>query len=264
MRPVLLQFRDITLFSYTVFLDLALLVGLWLAYSLARRYRLPHQRVLDAALWGVAGGLIGARLHFVLANWEYYSLRAGEIAQFWRGGMAFGGGLVAGVAAILVYARASRMSFWDLFDPIAPALSLASALAWIGNLLAGSAYGKPGRGFGYLFLPDIFGYIEYRFATQVFAAAASLAIFALCWWALRRRPWPGAVFATYLLLTGAAQFALEFTRGDDSLLFSGLRLAQWLDAGAVLIGLALMVLLRRRRAAAAKPEKTSSEEVSLG
>lgn len=264
MRPVLLQFGDITLFSYTVFLDLALLVGLWVAYHLARRYRLPHQRVLDAALWGVVGGLIGARLHFVLANWDYYSVRAGEIAQFWRGGMAFGGGLIAALAAILVYARVTRTPFWDLADPIAPALSLASALGWIGNLLAGSAYGTPGRGFGSLFLPDIFGYIEYRFATQVFAAAASLAIFALCWWVLRRRPWPGAVFAAYLVVTGASQFALEFTRGDDSLLFGGLRLAQWLDAGAAVVGLALAVLLSRRRNAAVKPDTTSSEEVSLG
>jgi phosphatidylglycerol:prolipoprotein diacylglycerol transferase len=245
MRPVLFQFGDITLFSYTVFLDLALLIGLWTAYRLARRYGLPHQRVLDAALWGVVGGLVGARLHFVLANWGYYSLRTGEIVQFWRGGMAFGGGFITGLAALWGFSRASRTSFWDLADPIAPALSLASALAWIGNLLAGSAYGRPGRGFGYLFLPDIFGYIEYRFATQMAAAIVCIVIFALCWWALHRRPWPGAAFAAYLLLTGASQFGLEFARGDDTLVLSGLRLAQWLDAAAVLAGLALVLFLRR-------------------
>lgn len=245
MRPVLLQFGDITLFSYTVFLDLGLLVGIWMAYRLARRYGLPHERVLDAALWSVVCGLIGARLHFVLANWHYYSLRTGEIVQFWRGGMAFGGGLIAGLAALWAFARFSRVSVWDLLDPLAPALAAASALGWIGNLLAGSAYGRPGRGFGYLFLPDIYGYIEYRFATQVAAAAAYAVIFALCWWALHRRPWPGAAFATYLLLTGTSQFALEFTRGDDTLVLGGLRLAQWLDAIAVLVGLALVLFLRR-------------------
>jgi phosphatidylglycerol:prolipoprotein diacylglycerol transferase len=263
MRPVLLQIGDITLFSYTVFLDLALLLGLWAAYSLARRYRLPHQRVLDAALWGVVGGLVGARLHFVLANWDYYAVRTGEIAQFWQGGMSFGGGLITGLAAVWLFARVSRTSFWDLVDPIAPALSLASSLAWIGNLLAGSAYGKPGRGFGYGFLPDIFGYIEYRFATQAAAAVAYIAIFALCWWALHRRPWPGFTFTAYLLLTGASQFALEFTRGDDTLVLGGLRLAQWLDIAAMLVGLALVILLMRRRDSAVESEKTPSEEVPL-
>ena len=50
MRPILLKIGDITLMSYTVLLDVALLVGLYTAYRLARRYRLPHNQVLDAAL----------------------------------------------------------------------------------------------------------------------------------------------------------------------------------------------------------------------
>jgi len=262
MRPILLQFGGITLLSYTVFLDLALLAGLWSAYRLARRYRLRYGHVLDAALWGILAGLVGARLHFVLANWTYYAANPGEIAQFWRGGVAFGGGLAAGVAACSLFSRIRSVSLWDVLDPIAPALALASALGWVGNLLAGSAYGRPGRGLGYLFLPDIYGYIEYRFATQIAGVLASLIVFALAWWALHRRPWPGAAFAAYLVLTGATQFMLEFTRGDDSILAGGLRLAQWLDAAAVLAGLALLFALRRRGRAAAN--STSSQEVAIG
>ena len=64
MRPVLLQIENITLLSYTVFLDLAVLAGLWTAYRLARRSRLPAEPVLDAALWGIVAGMVGARAHF--------------------------------------------------------------------------------------------------------------------------------------------------------------------------------------------------------
>ena len=262
MRPILLQFGGITLLSYTVFLDLALLVGLWAAYRFARWYRLPYGHVLDAALWGILAGLVGARLHFVLANWNYYAAKPGEIAQFWRGGVAFGGGLAAGAAACWLYSRIRRVSLWDILDPLAPALALASALGWVGNLLAGSAYGRPGRGFGYFFLPDIYGYIEYRFATQLAGALASLIVFVLAWWALHRRPWQGAAFAEYLVLTGASQFMLEFMRGDDTVVVGGLRLSQWLDIIAILAGLALLLVLRRRRRAAS--DSTDSQEVALG
>lgn len=262
MRPVLLQIGNITLLSYTVFLDLAVLAGLWTAYRLARRSRLPAEPVLDAALWGIVAGMVGARAHFVLANWGYYAVKPAEIVQFWRGGMAFGGGLIAGLAACWVVARARRVSVWDLLDPLAPALATASALAWVGNLLAGSAYGRPGRGFGYLFLPDIYGYVEYRFATQIVAAIVYILLFGALWHLLRRRTQPGLPFAVYLLLVGATQFALEFTRGDDTLFIGGLRLAQWLDATAVVAGLILLVVLRRR---AMRPsDAASAQEVAVG
>ncbi len=257
MRPVLLRFGDITLLSYTVFLDVALVVGLWTAYRLARRYRLPHNQVLDAALWAVVGGLIGGRVHFVLAHWDYFSGQRGEIWQFWRGGVSFGGGLLFGLAACCLFSRVRRVSLWDILDPIARALALASAIAWLGNLLAGSAYGRLGRGWGYLFLPDIYGYIDYRFATQWAGALASLCVFALAWWLLHRRPWPGASFAAYLILTGGSQFALEFMRGDDTLLVGGLRLAQWLDLTAVIAGVALVLVARTRARTAAGQNQDS-------
>ncbi len=262
MRPVLVHIGNIRLMSYTVFLDLAVLVGLWVAYRLARRYRLPQDSVLDAALWGIVAGMVGARAHFVLANWDYYAVRTGEILQFWKGGMAFGGGLIAGIAACWTFGRARRVSVWDLLDPLAPALAIGSALAWVGNLLAGSAYGRPGRGLGYLFLPDIYGYVEYRFATQAVAAVVYAVLFAFLWYLLHRRPWPGLPFAAYLTLVGATQFALEFTRGDDTLLIGGLRLAQWLDAAAVIAGVILIVALRRHARPAA--EGTSIKEGFVG
>ena len=260
MSPILLKIGDITLMSYTVLLDVALLVGLYTAYRLARRYRLPHNQVLDAALWSVIGGLIGGRIHFVVANWEYYAAQPSEVWQFWRGGVSFGGGLLFGLGVCYLFSRARSISLWDILDPMAPALALASAIAWVGHLLAGSAYGRLGRGGGYLFLPDVYGYIDYRFATQWAGVAVSLFIFGLTWWLLHRRPQPGLPFAAYLILTGASQFALEFMRGDDTLLFGGLRIAQWLALAAVAAGLALAGVMRNKALARADRNRDSGGE----
>ncbi len=260
MRPVLLKFGDITLLSYTVFLDIALLVGLWTAYRLARRYRLSHSQVLDAALWAVVAGLVGGRIQFVLEHWDYYSVQPSEIWQFWRGGVSFGGGVLFGLAACWLFSRVRDVSLWDLLDPMAPALGLASAIGWVGHLLAGSAYGRPGRGWGYLFLPDIYGYIDYRFATQWAGVVTSLFIFVVAWLLLRRRPWPGLPFAAYLILTGGSQFGLEFMRGDDALVVGGLRVAQWLDLAGAVAGIALVVLLGLRARALAGRKQDSGGE----
>lgn len=259
MKPVLFQFRDIRFFSYTVFLDLALLVGLGVFYLLLRRYRLPRGESLDAALLGLLGGLVGARAHFVLAHFDYYAANPGEIVQFWRGGMAFEGGMLIGLTVCYAYARIRRVPIWDVLDPMAPAVALASAFGWTGNLLAGSAYGRPGRGFGSMFLPDIYGFIEYRFATQAAGIVLSLVIFGITLWLLHRRPWRGAAFASYLILAGAAHFGLGFTHGDATVLLGGLRAAQWLDLVGVLAGVALLI---RTRSHALRPN--ISPEVEVG
>jgi prolipoprotein diacylglyceryltransferase len=113
-----------------------------------------------------------------------------------------------------------------------------------------------------------------RYATQAFGLALSLALLALVWLLRKRWPFRGAAFLMFNFLYFAAQFMLEYVRGDETLYLAGWRLPQLLDlALALLAGAALLILWWKARggssalilepAEAAPEEEESGEEIEV-
>jgi phosphatidylglycerol:prolipoprotein diacylglycerol transferase len=248
MRPVLFDALGIRLFSYTVLLDAGLVTGLLVAAVCARRRGLDRARALDAGLWAILGALIGARAHYVLSNWSYFHEQPAEIVRFWHGGYSLTGGILTGALAVWAYARVTRTATPALLDVLAPSVAVGQVFGWLGCFLAGCAYGRTARGLGTLLLPDIYGRMDHRYATQLLAAGVSLLVLAATVATLLRARRRGWAFTVWLAGTFAGQLALEFTRGDDTLLVGGLRLGVWIGALGLLAALMLAGVLARRRA----------------
>ena len=91
MKQILFSVGSFNLRSYGVILALAILLGLGVAYSLAsgeeeKEYR---KHLMDVALYGIVGGIVGARIWQVLFyEWDYYSKHLLEIIMIWHGGMS--------------------------------------------------------------------------------------------------------------------------------------------------------------------------------
>jgi len=247
MRPVLFRLGPFTLYTYTVLLDLGLLLGLVVGYGEARRRLREPGLFLDAAFWALLAGVVGARLNFVAVNRAYFAEHPREALALWKGGLAFPGGLVAGLLGLAIYAlRRERRLFWPLADAAAPALAAGGFLGWLGCLMAGCAYGREGYGPLYLDLPDIYGVHALRFPFQPLAAMLCLGLFLLLF-LMRHRPLaPGQPFGLYLFLQGTGLFFLEFGRGDEGLYLGSLRLSQWIYSLMALLGLVTLLILGRR------------------
>src|SRR5262245_37685773 len=87
----------LTLRWYGVLMAVAMGLGLWLAHRDAVRRGLDPEPLLKASELALLGGLVGARLYYVLFNLDYYVATPRKIFAVWEGGLAIHGGVIGGV-----------------------------------------------------------------------------------------------------------------------------------------------------------------------
>jgi phosphatidylglycerol:prolipoprotein diacylglycerol transferase len=222
MHPILFTIGRFSIPTYTILLDLGLILGLLLTYFEGKRRLRDGTLALDVGLWAVIGGIVGGRIGYVLANWRVFEEDWARVLRIWEGGLSFHGAFLGGLLVMVLFAQLRErdehpVSFWQLADVVTPGLALGVAFGWAACLMGGCAYGVLGEGFGHAILPDIYGVEASRFATQAAGLAFSLVLF-LGFWLLRGRwPFSGAAFLMYTLLYFTGQFFLDFTRGDEAI-----------------------------------------------
>lgn len=247
MYPTLFTIGKWSIPTYTVLLDLGLILGVLLTYFEGKRQLKDGALALDLALWAVIGGIVGGRLGYVLVNWSVFSEDWLRALRIWEGGLSFHGALLGGLLVMILFALLQRgekrVSFWELADVVAPGLALAIAFGWSACLMGGCAYGALGEGFGYAVLPDLYGVEASRFVTQAVGVAFALVLLLGLWLMRGRWPFSGAAFLMFSLFYFAGSFFLEFTRGDEAVYVGPWRLAQVLNlALALASAVALLVL----------------------
>src|SRR5215204_2468906 len=100
--------------------------------------------VFRVAMWGVAGGIVGARLYHVLTSWgEVPDPKWRGVFEIWEGGLGIWGGIAGGVLAGSWVIRRSGESVFRFIDCAAPGLLLAQAIGRWGNYFNQELFGGP-------------------------------------------------------------------------------------------------------------------------
>ena len=146
---------------------LVLLAGLWVGSEFvekeALRLRLNAGAILNAVIYELIAGLIGARLLFALDHLNAYL--ASPISIFAISGTALDGwgGLLVGVAAAFLYGRAKALPLRPTLDALAPGVAVFMIALSLADFLSGDGYGLP------LSAPwAIFLWGAYRHPTQIY------------------------------------------------------------------------------------------------
>ncbi len=238
LDPVAFTVLGRPIYWYGIMVALGFLAAVLQLNRLARREHFPEGLGSDLGMRVMLGGIVGARLAYVLANFSYYRAHPGEILRIDQGGLIFYGGFLLAVLAVVIYARRRHLPLWRVGDFTVSVLPLGHALGRVGCFLNGCCYGAPtDRPWG-TYVAD-----AVRHPVQLYEAAFNLALFGALQLLLRRNQ-PGRVVAVYLMAYGAWRFGIEFLRGDDRLRLSGLDLAQVLSLGLLLTGGILALALR--------------------
>lgn len=235
LHHVLLKVGGFSIYTYSLLMAVAVLGGLMVALHEGKRVGLRPVAVADAVIWAAIGGIVGARLEYVLLNWEYFREQPGLTFHIWEGGFAYHGGLLVGILVLMLYARLKRLPFWSLADALALGLALSVTIGWVACLFGGCAYGRMGFGLLHFTWYDIFGVMASRFAVQPLGIGLSLMLFVGLWLLRDRMPFSGALFLLLLMASGVIHFVLGLGRGDETLWWWGARVDQWLALGQVLL-----------------------------
>jgi phosphatidylglycerol:prolipoprotein diacylglycerol transferase len=237
MYPVLFRIGDFAVTSFGVFVALGALAGLWLFRRELRWSGLSEDGV-DAAVAGVLGGLVGAKLLWTaehLGEEPIFSLLLS------RGGLSWFGGFAGGVLAGLVVMHRKGLPKMAVTSAATPALAAGHAIGRIGCFLVGDDYGRPtSLPWGVAFPEGLPPTTVPVHPTQLYEAAALVPLVFLLLRCRRRGASPSFVLGLYLVLAGALRFAIEFLRVNERVL-AGLSVAHLAAAAAVVVGGVLLV-----------------------
>ena len=236
MYPVLFRIGSFDITSFGVMVALGALAGLIVFRNELRRANLPEAAV-DAAVYGLVGGLLGAKLLYVFEHLRESSFWALALD---RGGMSWFGGFVGGVAAGLLMIRVKHWPTMAVLAAAAPALAVGQMLGRVGCFLVGDDYGRPtSLPWGVAFPQGLPPTLERVHPTQLYEAVF-LAF--LAWLLIRWRRHGMAdriVLGRYLVLAGAFRFALEFVRVNVRVL-GPLTVAHIFSLLVVVVGIVLL------------------------
>jgi phosphatidylglycerol---prolipoprotein diacylglyceryl transferase len=243
VKPVLFQvptpFGSFPVSSFGVFLLLAFVAGIFVARARTRRLGWDPGEVVDLSLYAIIGGIVGARIGYVLVHLQDFIAVPARVLMIWvDAGLTFHGALIGGAVVAWLYGRNRGWRLAVIADIAAPSLALGYAIAMIGALLYGLNYGRPAH---VPWAVMLFG--EPRHPTQLYLAVLAFVNFGVLLAASaasERRP--GRLFWLFLLLMAVERIVVEPFM-DSPRVVAGLTLAQ--AANIVVAVLAAVMWLTR-------------------
>ena len=142
MMPYLFEFGPIKIPSYGVMLMTAFLSCYYLLNRELKKKGKDPEMASDAIFWAALGGILGAKLYYLLEN--YKLVIADPFGMIFSGsGLVFWGGLAGGMIAVLSYLRYKNEDWIEWTDFISPLLILGYSIGRVGCTLVGCDYGLP-------------------------------------------------------------------------------------------------------------------------
>lgn len=277
--------KSITVFGidiafYGIIIAIAAIVGYKVAQYQAKRSGQDPELYLDFALVLFLPTIIGARLYYVISEWDTFKDDLIQILNLRTGGLAIYGGVLAGIICAVVFCRVKKINTKLFMDTCAPALLIGQAIGRWGNFFNREAFGSyfDGRFSMLLNVKDVHGdyrrpvemltskyaekpealekileirdntllidgakYIQVH-PTFLYESLWSFALVAIMLIYSKHKKFDGEIIIMYFIGYGLGRFWIEGLR-TDQLFFLGTQMpvSQLLSAGLVMLGIILLI-----------------------
>lgn len=254
INPVAFKLGNLSVKWYGIIMAVAIILAVSMAIIEGRKRQIESDDFMDLLLWAVPIGYVGARIYYVIFEWNYYSQHLGEIIAIWNGGIAIYGGLLAGLVVLLVFCYKRMLPPFLMLDIITPGVMAAQILGRWGNFINQEAHGGPTTlaFLQSLHLPDFIinqmkiGGVYYQptFLYESFFNLIGLLIILL----LRHRKHlfkQGEIFMLYLAWYSVVRFFVEGMRTDSLYFLGSIRVSQMLSVILLIVVIVLFIYRRR-------------------
>ncbi len=236
MQPEI-ELGPLTLQTFGIMFALGFVAAGTLVGRRLRELGKPVDWAYEMIFAALIGGVVGARVDFLIENYD--SVSDDLLGNIFSGaGLVWFGGAIGGAIGVLLWARWRGMLNLTLLDVCAPGLAIGYAVGRIGCQLSGDGdYGIPWDGPWAMGYPD--GTVPTPPGVEVHPTpiyeTLTMAIATYVLWRLRDALRPGLLFALYLVFAGGERFLVEFIRRNDEV-FLGLTQAQLISLAMLIAG----------------------------
>ena len=252
---------------YGIIIGLGMLAGMWIAMEDAKRRGQDPDLYLDFALYAIIFSIIGARLYYVIFDWQLYKDNPIQILNLRAGGLAIYGGVIGAVLTLIVYTRVKKQSFLSMADTGVLGLITGQIIGRWGNFFNCEAFG------GYtdnllamrikasIVNPSMISqelwdmrivengveYIQVH-PTFLYESLWNLGVLLFMLWYRKRKRFDGEMLAIYFMGYGLGRCWIEGLRTDQLILFgTGIPVSQALSMLLVLAAAAFLVVKGRKQ-----------------
>jgi len=232
MYPEVFHIGSVPIRSYGLMLALSFLLGvLYIKYLTSKKNR-SFEQYLSIAYIMIFGGVIGARLFYILFHLSEFSGNWGaafnpfQSEHFGIAGLNLYGGVIIAIAGTILYCYFRKLSVLDVFDFFAPTLGLGLAFTRIGCFLNGCCFGTPTElPWGIAFPPGSIPHSVFHDAhlhpAQLYSSLYGLGLFVLLHLIVINRKFIGQAVALLFMIEAVFRFAIEYVRYyEDAMHFS--------------------------------------------
>lgn len=260
---VAFRIGNFNIYWYGITFALAFLFGVMLYLRNNRRCGIHPDEGLDVILWSMVGAVIGARLYYVIFDWESYRGNLLKILNLREGGLAIYGGIIGALIVGFIVTRKKKLPMLAVTDAAFPGVLLGQAIGRWGNFFNMEAFG------GNTTLPwgmtsrtiqdhlirnqekllsegmvvDPMMPVHPTFFYESLWNVVGVLILMLIF--MRRRRYDGEVTLAYTAWYGFGRFFIEGLR-TDSLMWGPVRVSQALGGFLFVAGLALLIYFNQR------------------
>ncbi|MDO5291530.1 MAG: prolipoprotein diacylglyceryl transferase [bacterium] len=215
MKNELLKIGPFTIYGYGLMIAIGVLAAYVMAERRAKKDGLRDDLVFGLVIWCLFGGLIGAKVLYIITQFKDILDGGMSIIKLANGFVVYGG-IIGGTLGGFLFCKVKKIDFLKYFDLAMPSVALAQAFGRIGCLLAGCCYGKETHAwYGITFrnselAPNGVSLVP----TQIISSGLDFLLCIVLVLFARRKKADGQVGALYLMLYSVGRFILEYYRGD--------------------------------------------------
>ena len=251
---------------YGIVIVTGMMIAIWIAQREAKRTGQNPEQYLDLAMIGIAAGILGARIYYVIFAWDYYKDDLLSIFNIRQGGLAIYGGIIGACIAVVIYSRKKKQNFSLLMDTASMSIVFGQIMGRWGNFFNREAFGDYTNNLFAMQLPvsavraneitqkmwdhvvPVNGveYIQVH-PTFLYESLWNVGVLLFLFWFRKRKKFNGEVFLMYLIGYGLGRIWIEGLRTDQLLLpVVGLPVSQLLS-GCLVVGCTILVVWKRKK-----------------
>ncbi len=230
------------IYWYSIILAAAVITVFILCCRRGAKKGYKEDTFIDLCFIILIPGIIGARILFVLSNWNSYANDLWSVFYIWEGGLAILGGFITAIPCYIIYCVKKNINLWELLDIIAPCFALAQAIGRWGNFVNQELYGPVVTNPSLQFFPFavfIDATNHWHMATFFYESAWSLMTFIVLSLLGRKKHEKGDIFLLYIVFYSVIRIIL------DGIKLQGTLTNQLICVGMIIIAAAIYIIKRR-------------------